>query len=91
MVAKNKKRLEPDYGRFRSAVLKRDKHKCQMPHCENKHNLVIHHVRTYAERYSLRTHPDNGITLCRKCHRSTFGKEKKYAALFLSIIKENNE
>lgn len=81
-----KKRLDQDYKNFRRAVLQRDKHTCQMPGCGAKKGLVVHHIKLYSKFRSIRTDPSNGITLCRKCHKMTFGKEKRYASLFLSII-----
>ena len=85
----NKRCLDPEYQKFRKTVLMRDKYTCQMPYCEAKHNLVVHHIQKYTSCAHLRTDPENGITLCRKCHHSTFGKEKHYASLFLSIILYN--
>lgn len=85
-MSKYKKRLDPDYQDFRRAVLKRDKYTCQMPYCGSKRKLIVHHIRPYAKATYLRTDPNNGITLCRKCHKKTFGKESRYAHIFLSII-----
>ena len=81
-----KKRLDPDYTNFRREVLSRDRYTCQMPHCGSKHSLVVHHIKPYAKSVALRTDPNNGITLCRKCHKLTFGKESQYAHIFLCII-----
>lgn len=89
MVWKKQSRLDPDYKEFRAAVLKRDKHMCQMPYCESKRGLVVHHIKSYAKSPFLRTDPENGITLCRKCHKLTFGRESQYSHLFLSIIYNN--
>lgn len=81
-----KKRLDPDYQEFRKKVLARDNYTCQMPHCGSKHNLIVHHIKPYARATYLRTDPENGICLCRKCHKQTFGKESQYSHIFLSII-----
>ena len=86
-MSRYKKRVDPDYDDFRRAVLKRDNYTCQMPHCDCKRHLVVHHIRPYAKIVALRTDPNNGITLCRRCHKQTFGKESRYAHIFLSIIK----
>lgn len=85
-MSKYKKRVDPDYQDFRRRVLSRDKHTCQMPYCGAKRSLVVHHIKPYARAAALRTDPNNGITLCRKCHKETFGKESRYAHIFLSII-----
>lgn len=82
-------RLEPDYKIFRNRVKNRDKHKCQMPGCSRRKRLVVHHIRPYAKYPTLRTDPNNGITLCRKCHAKVYGKEGQYAPLFLTIVKQN--
>ena len=81
-----KKRVDPDYDVFRQEVLKRDRHTCQMPYCGSKHNLIVHHITPYSKNTALRTDSENGITLCRKCHKQTFGKEQQYSHIFLSII-----
>ena len=89
MIWRKKPRLETDYTDFRKTVLNRDGHMCQMPYCESKRNLVVHHIKPYAKSPTLRTDPENGIALCRKCHKRIFGKESEYSHIFLSIIKTN--
>ena len=79
---------DPEYDRFREMVLKRDRGMCQMPYCENKHHLVVHHIKLYSKHPTIRANIDNGITLCSKCHKSIRGKEKRYASMFLQIIAE---
>ena len=82
-------RLEPDYKSFRYTVKNRDGHQCQMPGCTHKKRLIVHHIRPYAKYPSLRTDPNNGITLCRKCHKKVYKKEGQYAPLFLTIVNQN--
>lgn len=84
----SKHRTDPGYIEFRNAVLKRDNRTCQMPYCGSRRGLIVHHIKPYSKGH-LRTDPNNGITLCRKCHKRTFGHEKRYAPLFLSIINDN--
>lgn len=74
------------YAKFRKEVLNRDNRKCQMPGCKSKYQLQVHHIRTWANASSLRYEPDNGITLCRKCHKSITNKENYYEKLFREII-----
>ena len=88
-MKKYTKRLDPDYQEWRKVVLQRDKHTCQMPDCGSKHSLVVHHIKPYAQSIALRTDPNNGIVLCRKCHKQTFGKESIYAHIFLPIVYQN--
>lgn len=75
-----------DYKEFVKTVLDRDNHTCQMPYCDHSKYVVVHHIKRYAKSPTLRTNADNGITLCKKCHKSVFGKEKHYAPMFLRII-----
>lgn len=82
-------RLEKDYKTFRRAVLKRDGYKCQMPNCSARKRLVVHHILPYSRYKSLRTDSSNGISLCRKCHKTVNGKEMIYANLFLTIVGQN--
>jgi len=77
---------DEQYKKFRIHVLKRDKFKCQMPNCKTKKNLHVHHIKTWATASSLRYEPKNGITLCKRCHKSITGKESHYETLFREII-----
>lgn len=77
---------DPAYEDFRKRVLKRDSRKCQMPGCDNKTKLHVHHIRKWASAYSLRYEISNGITLCKDCHKSISGKESNYESLFMEII-----
>lgn len=65
-------RNEPGYASFRRAVLSRDGYKCQM--CGATKNLHVHHIKPYSEYKDGRTDPNNGITLCAKCHRKVHSK-----------------
>jgi len=59
---------------WRQAVLERDNFTCQKcGQCGGK--LEAHHINNFAEHPELRTSIENGITLCRKCHREF---HKKY-------------
>lgn len=80
---------DPNYKKMRSAVLKRDKHKCRMPSCGNTRKLQVHHILTWASAPELRYSVSNGITLCKTCHSSIKGNENLYIELFLRIIHEN--
>jgi 5-methylcytosine-specific restriction endonuclease McrA len=79
---------EPDYEAFRQEVLNRDGRTCQMPFCDSRHALEVHHIKRWADHPSVRTNPENAITLCRTCHSKIYGKEHRYAPLFLRIISE---
>lgn len=77
---------DPDYRKFRMAVLNRDRWRCQMPNCLKQKGLQVHHIKTWANASALRYDPHNGITLCSHCHRSINGKEHHYESLFREII-----
>lgn len=61
-------RASPEYIQWRKAVYKRDDYTCQ--HCKVKGGrLEAHHVKSFATHPELRFDVDNGITLCKSCHR----------------------
>lgn len=61
-----KRRNTYDYRKWRSKVIERDK-VCQM--CGSNKNLEAHHIKPFSKYPDLRLCLENGITLCRKCHR----------------------
>lgn len=75
------------YEQFRKDVLKRDKKTCQMPNCKKKIKLQVHHIKRWSSASSLRYDIENGITLCKECHKSISGKEHHFESLFLQIIR----
>lgn len=77
---------DPVYKKFRSEVLKRDKKQCQMPGCNSRMNLHVHHIQKWSAASSLRFDPKNGITLCKYCHNKVNGKERQYEKLFREIV-----
>ena len=86
-----KKRNDFGYSEFREAVLKRDKRKCQMPGCNSKTKLQVHHILEYSKFSSLRTNPDYAIVLCNKHHKFIKGKEIHYSQMFFNIIAKNEK
>ncbi len=61
-------RRTPEYNQWRLLVYKRDYYTCQK--CGHKHiNLIAHHIKTFAEFEDLRFKIDNGVTVCRSCHK----------------------
>lgn len=79
------------YKNWRNYCLERDDHKCQFPGCDAKSKLQIHHIKTFARNPALRTNKYNGITLCAKCHRAIFSKEKAYEIIFLKVVTANEK
>ena len=63
----------PEYIEFIKKVLKRDNYTCQC--CGNKSGnghrveLNAHHIFNFADNVDKRYDIDNGICLCKKCHR----------------------
>ena len=61
-------RAQPAYEEWRNAVYKRDYWTCQ--DCNKKvKDIVAHHVFSFKDFPNLRYETDNGITLCRACHK----------------------
>jgi hypothetical protein len=60
-------RKRPKHEGWRSQVLHRDNHTCQR--CGAAEHLQAHHIKPWAKYPDLRYDLENGITLCRSCHR----------------------
>ena len=58
-----------EYKQWRDKVLLRDDYTCQLCGDKTRRNITAHHHESYALRPDERFNEDNGITLCRKCHR----------------------
>lgn len=61
----------PLYVAFRDAVKLRDNWTCQ--DCQDKGEKVgiqVHHIKSWGAHPDLRYEVSNGITLCRRCHKS---------------------
>ena len=56
-----------DYHNWRIDCLNRDDWVCQ--DCRATKELHVHHIKTYKNHIELRLDLNNGITLCKKCHR----------------------
>ena len=62
------KRCIPNYKEFTEQVYERDNYTCQC--CGKKGGrLNVHHVNSYNWDKKHRTDTDNGITLCKDCHK----------------------
>ena len=62
-------RQYPEYKKWRKDVYKRDKYTCQI--CGQISGILnAHHLEGYANNIELRTKLENGITLCKKCHKN---------------------
>ena len=79
---------DPLYKNWRSKVYKRDRRTCQI--CGSKKKIEAHHIRRWSEFPQLRFDPNNGVTLCRACHRKITNFEKSWESLFIKIVARNN-
>ena len=86
---KKNPRASDAYKEFTRLVRKRDGNKCQMPGCNSRTKLQVHHIVRYADSTHLRLCPENSICLCRDCHSKVQNRETDYASLFIKIVGEN--
>lgn len=90
------------YQEWRLSVYERDKFICQMPECDKVDRILnVHHIKTFSkikEKSIIKTLEEaenckelwdinNGITLCKKCHKKTLHHEQQYENLFKEIVK----
>lgn len=99
----NKLRRTDEYKKWRNEVYKRDGWTCR--NCKDKpRRIVAHHIKSFTAFPKLRFNVDNGITLCRKCHKkehseigleTRFGsrlyhdKKNPHTQVFIEIINSN--
>ena len=62
------------YQEWRKNVFKRDNYKCTK--CNSEIDLEAHHIKEFSKYKKLRFDIDNGITLCKMCHRNLHRKRK---------------
>jgi len=67
-------RFSSEYKRWRFDVFVRDSFACQ--HCGDAKggNLCAHHIKPFADFPDLRLVLENGLTLCKKCHKKVHAK-----------------
>jgi len=66
-IRNRKTRKSPEYRKWRSAVLERDAQRCVI--CGISRQLCVHHLDDFSEHIAKRLVLENGITLCRSCHK----------------------
>lgn len=74
-----KRFADPEYVKWRSAVLTRDKYTCQIcgeVHTKSSRSLHAHHIIEYAKDEKRRLDVSNGQTLCKWCHMKVHNKER---------------
>lgn len=57
------------YREWIRKILEKDNYTCQCCDDNRGGNLVAHHILNYSEHDELRTDVNNGITLCKTCHK----------------------
>lgn len=76
------------YKNWRNAVFERDDYTCRV--CgERGGNVESHHILPVRDNKNtlLIFDINNGITLCKRCHRETYGKEYEFVEQFEDIIR----
>ncbi|WP_053364078.1 HNH endonuclease signature motif containing protein [Bacillus sp. FJAT-27251] len=80
-----------EYKSWRKRVYIRDGYRCKMPECSsNSRQIAAHHI------YPKKLYPEkqfditNGITLCKKCHEKTYGKEEIFIDALVRIVQTMN-
>lgn len=71
----NSERATYEYRSWRKKVLERDKNTCQI--CHKNHTettIVAHHLNSWSEFVEQRYDIENGITLCKGCHKEFHSK-----------------
>jgi len=61
--------LYEGYKDWRKAVFKRDNYTCRMCEANQSGTLVAHHIKERKDYPELLLDIDNGLTLCKKCHK----------------------
>ena len=79
-------RLSKEWKIWRDSVFQRDRHTCQECSVVGG-NLEPHHIVPIRIDLKNLLNINNGITLCRECHKKTFWKEKDFEEKYLNIIK----
>ncbi len=72
-----RERSKLEYIEWRLMVFSRDNFTCQKCGDNRGGNLVAHHIKSFARHPELRIDVNNGITLCRECHKEIHRKGKE--------------
>ena len=87
---KHKFRSSEMYQKWHEKVLRRDEWTCKL--CglrgNRKNKIIAHHIIPMEINPKLSLKVGNGITLCIKCHRLTYGKELQFAKVFKEILRD---
>lgn len=74
-IDKDEERRSPEYSKWRKEVFIRDEYTCQ--NCKMVGGeLNAHHIKPFSDFPELRYDVNNGITLCKKCHKEIHRAKK---------------
>ena len=59
----------PEYRKWRWTVFRRDNYTCQICGKKVSGHIEAHHIKSWKDYPDLRYDIDNGITLCKECHK----------------------
>lgn len=74
------------YKDWRQQVYKRDNYRCRCCGYSKRGELEAHHILPKSRYPEFVFDVNNGITLCKQCHRSVYGKEHKFVTLFQELV-----
>jgi len=57
-------------------------------HGDGRCDIEAHHIIPLRENIKLSLKVGNGITLCTKCHKLTYGKESNFVRVFKEILND---
>lgn len=81
-----------EYKEWRKKVYVRDSYRCKMPGCNSKtRNIAAHHIYPKKQYPEKQFDLNNGITLCKKCHEKTYGKENEYIDALVRVVQKMND
>jgi 5-methylcytosine-specific restriction endonuclease McrA len=76
-------RLNPNGRAWRAAVIKRDRNRCRI--CLEAGKLEVHHIHPFRSHPEKRWDVNNGVALCRRCHKMIGRREMEYAATLTGV------
>lgn len=82
---------DDELKKWKKIIRKRDKNRCRFPECNNRKKLQVHHIYPFAKYVSLRYDINNGIVLCKECHKKVTGQENSYISLFTEIVNDRKK
>ena len=98
-ITKNREKLKhsESYRKWRLKVFQRDRFACRQcgyrskksrAHGDKESDIHAHHIIPIEINPKLVLKEGNGITLCKSCHRKTYGKELKFAKVLKEILRD---